>query len=245
MAYRKFSDLLREEATERSNSETLAGLATLAGGQADTRDGRPDATLAGLATLAAVQAHAREGGDQWARASGARADAPKQQQRYLFDNYRQFFVHAPNTAPAHGTPHGQTGTSALAPAAAKAAKVAKAPPEALQAWIEGCRGLSATPPPAISPARWSRIVDAADRFVSRWGEAALVAGWSTLDAFGCHPERPDVRFDCMGLVLLLDRCRIVTVDETGADLLTDSGARQRYRLRPLPAHTIPLWELKF
>jgi hypothetical protein len=98
-------------------------------------------------------------------------------------------------------------------------------------------------PSGFSPERWKRIVNAAGSFLDRWADTAIFCGWSTLDAFGADPDRPDARFDCMGLVLLLDRCRIVAVDEAGADLVTSSGARQRFRRRPFPRGTVPLWRL--
>jgi hypothetical protein len=44
-------------------------------------------------------------------------------------------------------------------------------------------------------------------------------------------------------VLLLDRMRVVALDEHGADLLTETGAMQRFRRRLLPIGTVPLWEL--
>jgi hypothetical protein len=48
----------------------------------------------------------------------------------------------------------------------------------------------------------------------------------------------------MGLVLLLDHFEITGIDEQGADLVaTQTGAPQRYRLRPLPAATVSMWEL--
>src|SRR5947207_8665784 len=62
----------------------------------------------------------------------------------------------------------------------------------------------------------------------------LPAVWSDLDVFGCDPDRPDARFDAMGLVLLLERCEIVGIDEGGADLIASPEARLRYRRRPLP-----------
>ena len=116
----------------------------------------------------------------------------------------------------------------------------------LRAWSEGCRSLPATPPASgFSAERWQRIIDAADSFLDRWADIAIACGWSTLDVFGCDPDRPNARFDCMGVVLLLDRCRIVAVDEAGADLVTTTGgvARQRFRRRPLPMGTVPLWQL--
>ena len=81
-------------------------------------------------------------------------------------------------------------------------------------------------------------------FLDRWGAEAIRCGWSDLDVFGCHQNVPTARFDCMGLVLLLDRCEIVAIDLDGADLVTASGARQRFRRRPLPTETVPLWALR-
>jgi hypothetical protein len=88
-----------------------------------------------------------------------------------------------------------------------------------RAWAEGYAALSSMCAPAgFSPERWSRIVDAAGVFIDRYAGVAIECGWSDLDVFGCDPDRPDARFDCMGLVLLLDRCEIIGIDEEGADL---------------------------
>jgi len=111
-------------------------------------------------------------------------------------------------------------------------------------WDEGFAAtLRMAAPPGFSPERWQRIIDAARNFLDRWTSTAIAAGWSDLDVFGCDPDRPDARFDCMGLVLLLDRAKVVGVDERGADLMMNTGARQRFRRRPLPTGTINLWEL--
>jgi hypothetical protein len=111
-------------------------------------------------------------------------------------------------------------------------------------WAEGYAALSSMPSPAgFSSERWSRIVDAAGIFIDRYVGIAIECGWSDLDVFGCDADRPDARFDCMGLVLLLDRCEVIGIDEDGADLVTETGTRQRYRRRPLPANTVSLWAL--
>jgi hypothetical protein len=113
-------------------------------------------------------------------------------------------------------------------------------------WAEGFAALcTMAPPTGFSPARWQRIVDAAGNFIDKkWAARAIECGWSDLDVFGCDPDRPDARFDCMGLALLLDHFEITGIDEHGADLVaTQTGARQRYRLRPLPAATVSLWAL--
>jgi hypothetical protein len=72
---------------------------------------------------------------------------------------------------------------------------------------------------------------------------ATACGWSDLDVFGVDADRPDARFDCIGLVTLLDRMVVVGIDPEGADLVTETGTRQRYRRRPLPANTVSLWAL--
>ena len=73
-----------------------------------------------------------------------------------------------------------------------------------------------------------------------WAAEAARLGWSDLDVFGCHRTRPDVRLDCMGLVLLLDGCEIVGIDEHRADLATSGGVRQRFRLRQMPSNAVLL-----
>jgi len=87
------------------------------------------------------------------------------------------------------------------------------------------------------------IVNGAGVFLDRWAAEAIRCGWIDLDVFGVNPDRPDARFDCMGLVLLLDRAEVAGIDRDGADLVAATGASQRYRRRPVPADTISLWEL--
>ena len=111
-------------------------------------------------------------------------------------------------------------------------------------WAEGFAVLSAMPPPTgFSLARWRRIINAAGIFIDKWAAKAAECGWSDLDVFGVNPDAPGRRFDAMGLVLLLDHCEVVAVDERGADLVANGGARLRYRRRPVPADTVSLWAL--
>jgi hypothetical protein len=111
-------------------------------------------------------------------------------------------------------------------------------------WTDGYAALSTMPAPTgFSPERWQRIVDAAGVFLDRWAAEAIRSGWSVLDMFGCGSDRPDARFDAMGVALLLDRCSVISIDAGGADLVTATGTPQRYRRRPLPADTVALWDL--
>jgi hypothetical protein len=113
-------------------------------------------------------------------------------------------------------------------------------------WAEGFAVMSAMPAPAgFSARRWQRIVDATGSFLDRWANEAVQCGWSDLDVFGCNPDRPDARFDCMGLVTLLDRAEVIALDHEGATLKTQIGSQLRYRRRPLPTGTVSLWDLRF
>src|SRR5438128_1461758 len=99
-----------------------------------------------------------------------------------------------------------------------------------RAWAEGYAALCAMPPPAgFWPERWQRVIDATGAFLDRWAGEAIRCGWSDLDVFSCNQHAPTARFDCMGLVLLLDRCKVVAIDRDGADLLTVTGVPQRFR----------------
>lgn len=65
-------------------------------------------------------------------------------------------------------------------------------------WAEGYAALcSMSPPAGFYPGRWQRIVDAAGKFLDQWASKAIACGWSDLEVFGCDPDRPDARFDCM------------------------------------------------
>ncbi len=113
-------------------------------------------------------------------------------------------------------------------------------------WAEGFAALcSMSQPVGFTSERWRRIIDATGTFMDRWAAKTAGCGWSDLDVFGVDADRPDARFDAMGLVLLLDRARIVSLDSTGADLVVQPGdARQRFRRRPLPPGTVSLWDLR-
>jgi len=114
-----------------------------------------------------------------------------------------------------------------------------------RAWASGIGALMAMPrPDGFMPERWNRIIKNTQQFVTCWAEVAIGADWTTLDVFGLHPDRPDARFDAMGLILLLDRFDVIALDNEGADLASKTGARLRYRRRPLPAATVPLWALR-
>ena len=111
-------------------------------------------------------------------------------------------------------------------------------------WAEGYAALRAMPPPPGFPLdRWRGIIEATGTFLGCWAAEAIRCGWSNLDVFGCHDTAPTARRDAMGLLMLLDGCEVAAIDAEGADLVTISSVRQRFRRRPLPPETVALWEL--
>jgi hypothetical protein len=61
---------------------------------------------------------------------------------------------------------------------------------------------------------------------------------------GANRAKPYARVDQQGLLWLVNRARIDELDETSCVLVTGTGARNTYRVRPLLRDEIALpWEL--
>src|SRR5258707_455395 len=91
-------------------------------------------------------------------------------------------------------------------------------------WIDGVERMHRrTCAIAINPNHWLQLRDAAKRFLELWGEQAAGLGWSALDIFGCHPERPSDRCDCMGLVWTVTGADLQAMGSGVAALRTPSG----------------------
>lgn len=87
-------------------------------------------------------------------------------------------------------------------------------------------------PDWIMPDRWEMLLHDAARFLDRWSSTAHVMGWTALDLFGAHPTRPAVRFDVMGLLLLLQGGEVTALTEESASIRRPSGAVLRFFRRP-------------
>jgi hypothetical protein len=72
----------------------------------------------------------------------------------------------------------------------------------------------------------------AARFLDRWSSTARSMGWTALDLFGAHPTRPAVRFDVMGLLLLIRGGEVVALSAESASIRRPSGAVLRFFRRP-------------
>jgi hypothetical protein len=72
-------------------------------------------------------------------------------------------------------------------------------------------------PDWMMPDRWEILLRVAERFLDLWSPTAHAMGWTTLDLFGTHPTRPAVRFDVMGLLLLLQGGEVIALTAEGVD----------------------------
>jgi hypothetical protein len=108
-------------------------------------------------------------------------------------------------------------------------------------------------PTMVPIGRWQQAVEDGKRFLSRWGEQAEALGWSSADLFGLReiPTKPHPsysrlsRYDCTGLIWLLEGRQVVALTETAATIRNPkSGNVTTYRRfnKPAPGPAIP-WRI--
>ena len=98
-------------------------------------------------------------------------------------------------------------------------------------------------PNHVDPARWQCVVEDGRRFLAQWGEQADAMGWTARDMFGLHdvPANPHPtyqrlsRYDCTGLIWLLQGCPVVALTEATAAIRMPSGNVTTYRKHNKPA----------
>ena len=120
------------------------------------------------------------------------------------------------------------------------------PPGVPEAWVQGVADLLAMARPASCPeAKWQVLREDAYHFLRGHAARAHGLGWTALDLFGVHRERPWARLDVMGLVPLLDGARVTALSATEAVIEKPSGARLTFRRRGQVADEACLiWELE-
>lgn len=119
------------------------------------------------------------------------------------------------------------------------------PPGVPEAWVQGVADLLAMSCPAsCPPERWNVLCEDSYCVLRDHAARAHELGWVEYDLFGVHPERPWARFDCMGLVPLLNGAAVVALSDTEGTIEKPSGARVTFRRRgQVPDEACLLWEL--
>ena len=103
--------------------------------------------------------------------------------------------------------------------------------------------LEARCPDHVPVERWEQAVEAAKRFLDKWGTQAEALGWTSADLFGLHqpPEQPHPsyrrlsRYDCTGLIWLLEGRPVVALTEATAAIEGTTGNITVYRKHNKPA----------
>jgi hypothetical protein len=99
-------------------------------------------------------------------------------------------------------------------------------------------------PAHIEPVRWRQVIEDGERFLAEWGDQAKALGWTSRDLFGLHevPATPHPtyqrlsRYDCTGLVWLLQGCPVVALTEETAAIKMRTGSVTTYRWYNNPAY---------
>ncbi len=115
-----------------------------------------------------------------------------------------------------------------------------------EAWVQGVADLMVMPPhPAWTEDGWKTLQGDALRFIQGWAGQAHRLGWGSLDLFGTHRTAPTVRFDCMGLVPLLNGHPVFAITEDSAAIKAASSGTLTFRRRAVPpAEQCLIWELR-
>ena len=98
-------------------------------------------------------------------------------------------------------------------------------------------------PDLVEIDRWQLAVRDAESFLSTWGQQAYVLGWTNAELFGLHPipEQPAAsyqrlsRYDCTGLVWLLQGRPVAALTADTAAIQVKSGGVLSYRKHNKPA----------
>jgi hypothetical protein len=98
-------------------------------------------------------------------------------------------------------------------------------------------------PEYVDVGRCRQCLDDAHRFLAEWGDTALALGWTADELFGLHepPAQPRPsysrlsRYDCTGLIWMLEGKAVVALTATTAAMRHPSGAITTYRKLNKPA----------
>jgi hypothetical protein len=99
-------------------------------------------------------------------------------------------------------------------------------------------------PDHVSVMRWQHAVEDGRRFLATWGQQAESLGWTSADLFGLHTppdrRRPSYsrlsRYDCTGLVWLLQKREVVALTADSATIRNPiTGNITVYRRHNKPA----------
>ena len=100
--------------------------------------------------------------------------------------------------------------------------------------------LEARCPDHVPVERWEQAVEDGKRFLAKWGTQAEALGWTSADLFGLAPvpEQPHPsyrrlsRYDCTGLIWLLEGRPVVALTAATAAIENPTGNITMYSRHP-------------
>ena len=108
-----------------------------------------------------------------------------------------------------------------------------------RAWAEGFAMLEARPVPRGVDARaWLAMMDAAGRFLDRWGSHAAALGWSAAELFGLDERSPMARRDLRGAAFFLADADVLGITSDAITLRVRGSVHRIPRRR---GFTRPAW----
>jgi len=72
---------------------------------------------------------------------------------------------------------------------------------------------------------WQIFLDDTGRFLDLFVHQAAKLGWRPEDIFCCHREAPNNRYDCMGLIFLLQGKEIIEISESKVVMVNQNGQK--------------------
>ncbi len=119
------------------------------------------------------------------------------------------------------------------------------PPGVPEEWVQVVADLLVMPPPmSCPPERRQTLREDTYTFLRDHAGRAHRLGWTALALFGVHSVKPWVRFDCMGLVPLLNGGRVTALSGIESVIEKPSGARMTFRRRgQVGTEVCLIWEL--
>lgn len=113
-------------------------------------------------------------------------------------------------------------------------------------WDDRLAGFIALPCPAdVDAEKWDELQGEAEIISRRWGHAALAAGWSEIDIFGCDRKPFSRRLDRHGLVISIVKfavpLRIIDITPAAAILQGPRDEILRHYIRPREGRIL-LWD---
>lgn len=81
----------------------------------------------------------------------------------------------------------------------------------------------------LSHEQWRGLLSDAENFLNRWGSAAHLLGWTSIDLFGVHSIAPAARSDEMGLIPILNGAEVLALTSQTATMRRLSSAILTFR----------------